>query len=363
MDASDLNKNINQTEEGENGIDLLGHHREATELTYGPEQTLINSVHVDDEAALSNFGEEQTNEESGQEEVALNDTRIIGGSHEVQEAKPILFDANNNNNKDQNLDAEYYNRKRLEEEYQKEVYYRSNPLRKFIGSTQGQSILPLKNRVFSNKKKGLPTIFSELRLDDVEDIQVDRDVHKKGLRTTLKLNLKALEIDKSSVDSMEKSKQVYSEYCRYNLTKPLDVSNVESVFKSNFKKKTNATNSRLRKQHPTQPQQVNLNSTMSTNTQNTTTNDSSISSDESGYYAKQQQPQGKKVSSQGNRDDLEINAHTVKYKDIQEMNRDVRQHKQQIAKSKTADSNAYVHVKYSAATSGKEHKPVSRGKR
>ncbi len=190
----------------------------------------------------------------------------------------------------------------------------------------------------------MPTIFSELRLDHIEDVQVDRDAHKKGLRTTLKLNLKALEIDKNPVDSLEKSKQVYSEYCRYNLTKPLDMTNVESVFKTNFPRKKN---SRAKKHHQTA---VNLNSTMSTHT-NTATNDSSVSSDES--------LANKKSSQESSRDELEINAHSVKYKDIQEMNRDVRKHKQYMAKSKTAASDPYVHVKYSTDPTGREHHHIN----
>ena len=205
------------------------------------------------------------------------------------------------------------------EEFRKNLYYKSNPLRKFVGSKSGQSILPLnklaKNN-YSNKKKGLPKIFSELRISEENQEQIieDRELHKKGLRTSLKLNLKALEIEKSVVNTLENSKKVYSEYCRYNISKPLDTSNVESIFKSDFKRfKTRST--RMKKYTP------NL-STAATTLQlnNTLSNNDSISSDENTFRSKKN-------------DDLEINAHTVKLKDLQEMSKEIKQHKANMAKS------------------------------
>lgn len=222
------------------------------------------------------------------------------------------------------------------EEFRKNLYYKSNPLRKFVSSKNGQSILPLNKlsrNSFSNKKKGLPKIFSELRISEENQAQIieDRELHKKGLRTSLKLNLKALEMEKSIVNTLENSKKVYSEYCRYNLTKPLDTSNVESMFKSDFKRfKTRST--RMKKYTP------NLTTTTATlQLNNTVSNNDSVSSDENTFRSKKNE-------------DLEINAHTVKLKDLQEMSKEIKQHKANMAKS----NYNTIYVKCNETSSSRE---------
>lgn len=148
------------------------------------------------------------------------------------------------------------------EEILKNEYYKSNPLRNYA-PTRGQTILP-HNFVFQslkqasygniseqgdtavsidsqsenncnqfvtsykNKKKSLPKVYKDLRI--TRDIEEDRDLHRQKLRTILKLNL--TQFKKSPIDLLENSKKVYSEYCRNNLEKPLDLANVESVLKN-----------------------------------------------------------------------------------------------------------------------------------
>ena len=217
-----------------------------------------------------------------------------------------------------NIGPNYYDYQDREERL-KQLYYKSNPLRKFVGSTHGQSILPAGHKnAISNKKKGLPKIFSELRVNDLENDHMDREAHKKGLRTALKLNLQALEIEKSPIDTLENSKKIYSEYCRHNLNKPLDTSNIESVFKSDFKRLKTRSNLKKHKMTP------NLNSTLSHHTQNTHVPSESVSSDESSTF---RMPGSKKSA------DLEINAHTVKLKDLQDMNKEKKCYKAHMAKA------------------------------
>jgi len=221
------------------------------------------------------------------------------------------------------------------EETLKDIYYKSNPLREFVSSIPGQSILPSNSNSIKAsdsvyaKKKVLPRIFSELRVNEADDRERSteyRELHKKSLRTTLKLNLKALEIEKNPVDSLENSKKIYSEYCRYNLSKPLDTSNVESIFKSDFKRfKTRST--RMKKHYtPTS----NLNTTVSTLQLNTTMNDSNNSSDEGSFRVF---PGVVRAKNSGGADDLEINARMVKLKDLQEMSKEIKQHKAHMAKT------------------------------
>lgn len=201
----------------------------------------------------------------------------------------------------------------------KDMYYKSNPLRKFISSTPGQSIMPqskLSKAVYVNKKKGLPEIFSELRVNEVDQERVieNRELHKKGLRTTLKLNLKALEIDKNPIDTLEASKKIYTEYCRFNLTKPLDTSNVESIFKEDLKR-FKARSRRLKKRNT-----PGLNSTMSSHLNN----DSTSSEDSCTFKVG-----GRKCGDK----ELEINAHMVKLKGLNEMSKEIKQHKAYQAKN------------------------------
>jgi hypothetical protein len=110
------------------------------------------------------------------------------------------------------------------EEKLKYEYYKSNPLKNFA-PTKGQKVFPPN----SNMKKKLPTMFEELRFKT--DLEQDRNLHKKQLRTVLKLNLSALEKQRSPIVLKENSKKVYNEYSKYNITKAIDTSNVESVLK------------------------------------------------------------------------------------------------------------------------------------
>ena len=124
----------------------------------------------------------------------------------------------------------------------REEYYRSNPLRLFVSSVKGQTILPQNFTI--NKKKALPKIYSELRVTD--DLNQDRDMHKEKMRAHLKLSLNVLDNlnSKSTIDLMDYSKKIYNDYCKNNLTKPVDFKNVESVIKTIIKtRKGHRTNS------------------------------------------------------------------------------------------------------------------------
>ena len=146
------------------------------------------------------------------------------------------------------------------EEMLKQEYYKSNPLRNYA-PTRGQTILP-HNFVFQNlkqpslgnisvqsdtgnesqpeytsyqfansyknKKKSLPKVYKDLRI--TRDVEEDRELHRSRMRTILNLNL--TEFKKSSIDLLENSKKTYTEYCRNNLEKPINLTNVESVLKS-----------------------------------------------------------------------------------------------------------------------------------
>lgn len=124
-------------------------------------------------------------------------------------------------------------------EYEQELksrYYKSNPLRKYA-PTRGQTILP--GRSADTLKKPLPEIYNELRVS--KDLEQDRSMHRQKMRSALNLNLKSLEQQKNPIDLLENSKKVYSEYCKYNLTKPIDLTNVESTLKINLKLPNNNT--------------------------------------------------------------------------------------------------------------------------
>jgi len=124
------------------------------------------------------------------------------------------------------------------EEALKAQYYKSNPLRNYVSSVYGQSILPLKSS-YRNKKKSLPKIFNDLRI--TQNVQQDRELHRKKLCTSLNINLDSLDVlkKKNPIDTLEESKRIYSEFCKYNLTRPIDITNVESILKVNVLKKAN----------------------------------------------------------------------------------------------------------------------------
>lgn len=126
------------------------------------------------------------------------------------------------------------------EETLKLEYYKSNPLRNYVSSTYGQSILPVRSS-HRNKKKSLPKIFNDLRI--TENFQQDRELHRRKLCTSLNINLDSLDVlnRKNPIDMLEESKKIYSGYCKYNLTKPIDLTNVESILKANFSKKSDSS--------------------------------------------------------------------------------------------------------------------------
>lgn len=130
------------------------------------------------------------------------------------------------------------------EESVKLNYYKSNPLRNYVSSIYGKSILPGgKSSTQRNKKKSLPKIFTELRT--TENFQQDRELHRKKLCTSLNITLDSLDVlnRKNPIDMLEESKKIYSEYCKYNLTKPIDLTNVESILKTNLLRKSETNSS------------------------------------------------------------------------------------------------------------------------
>lgn len=124
------------------------------------------------------------------------------------------------------------------EETLKAEYYKSNPLRNYVSSIYGQSILPLKSS-YRNKKKSLPKIFNDLRI--TQNFQEDRELYRKKLCASLNINLGSLDVlnKRNPIDTLEESKRIYSEYCKYNLSRPIDLTNVESILKLNVLKKAN----------------------------------------------------------------------------------------------------------------------------
>ena len=229
---------------------------------------------------------------------------------------------------EENLSRNETSNYRDREEALKQIYYQSNPLRNFVASTKGQSILPpskMSSNVYSNKKKSLPQIFSDLRIADREHVQEDRDLHKKKMRTTLKLNLKALEMEKNPIDSLEASKKIYSEYCRHNLSRPIDLRNVESILKYDLKQFKNRSQKMKKILNPNQP--IGHSNGISLSQPLNTSNNSSMSSDESTFRSGMMKPL-KKLT-----DELEINAQTVKLKDLNGMGQEIKRHKTNLAKS------------------------------
>lgn len=157
----------------------------------------------------------------------------------------------------------------------KREYYMSEPLRSY-GQLRGESILPsrLKRQLLvdcsggadsndspllanptllpTRRAKSLPKAFAELRsTSETATNQTttttanantnsgeDRSIYKQKLRTELHLSSHLDEIEflrsfypKSQPEMLENSKRVYTEMSRANVTKPVDVDNVESVLK------------------------------------------------------------------------------------------------------------------------------------
>lgn len=153
----------------------------------------------------------------------------------------------------------------------KREYYMSEPLRSY-GQLRGESILPsrLKRQLLvdcsgadsndsplvanptllpTRRAKSLPKAFAELRSTSETttnqtaanantNSSEDRSIYKQKLRTELQLSSHLDEIEflrsfypKSQPEMLENSKRVYTEMSRANVTKPIDVDNVESVLK------------------------------------------------------------------------------------------------------------------------------------
>jgi hypothetical protein len=264
--------------------------------------------------------------------VTLKPLNIIESSEELQNSDQLALI------KEQQDQLRKVYRER--DEKLKKEYYKSNPLRNYA-PTRGQTILPpnfikkietkpgevheffLDNEIyhqFYNKKKQLPTVYQELRV--TKDVEEDRDLYKQKLRTKLKLNLDHKE-HKSTIDLIENSKKTYSEYCRYNLSKPLDVTNVESVIKQKLNKTHGATTS-LEK----------LND-LEFNSDNDFNN---ISLTES----------FRRANVAGNSrygPDLSIDAQTVSIKGLDDISKEIKSRKQKLAKLEQSQSSIYRVVK------------------
>lgn len=157
--------------------------------------------------------------------------------------------------------------KKIDEKKLKREYYLSEPL-KNLAQNRGESILPTKykkhllfghddvetvttndgesncsvSRGKSNHKQALPKIYAELR--ETTDLVENRKLYKQRMRTKLNLSSSCLleEVEclrggqhhilpKSQIDMIENSRKTYSEFSRFNISRPLKLDNVESVLK------------------------------------------------------------------------------------------------------------------------------------
>ncbi|RNA04198.1 hypothetical protein BpHYR1_015338 [Brachionus plicatilis] len=158
---------------------------------------------------------------------------------------------------------------------QKLKYYKSNPLRNFA-PTRGQPIVPHRHQI-----QQLPKIFNELRFTD--SCELDRSLHRQKIKSNL--SLKLAEPMRNPLDQMESSKKTYNEFSRLNLTRPIDISNVRSVLRENISpRKDETTDAYKRPKH---------------------------------------------LSKSA---DLLIDAHNVDLKYVEDMNSEIRKHKQKLAK-------------------------------
>ena len=129
---------------------------------------------------------------------------------------------------------------RLKEDEMKLEYFKSKEPMRNYAPTRGQKVLPQTFLVNLNQpqeaikkpqKKLLPKIYQELRVN--ENYEEDREKYKQKIKRSLNLSLNAIEPQKNPIDLIENSKKIYTEFCKYNLTKPIDLSNIESVLKHN----------------------------------------------------------------------------------------------------------------------------------
>ena len=152
-------------------------------------------------------------------------------------------------------DLENDNKKRDE-------YYKSNPLRNYA-PTKGQTILP--HSLNSSRKKRLPSAFKDLRNKDSNqqdgnsnnnnpsssnnnninnipssssgsknNTNPETMTHKYKLKADLKVNLFYTEdfSKKNLIDLRENTRKVYNEYCHKNITKPVNIRNVQASLKT-----------------------------------------------------------------------------------------------------------------------------------
>lgn len=179
---------------------------------------------------------------------------------------------------------------------QKLKYYKSNPLKNFA-PTRGQPIVPHRHEI-----QQLPKIFNDLRFN--EAYELDRSLHRKKIKSNLSLKLS--EPMKNPLDQMENSKKTYNEFSKLNLKKPIDLSNVKSVLKENITPRK----------------------------------------DENSDLYKRPKHLSKSA-------DLLIDAHNVDLKTVDNMNNEIRKHKQKLAK---LQFKSYKRPNSKKAKSSQEHK-------
>ncbi len=249
------------------------------------------------------------------------------------------------------------------EEHLKLEYYKSNPLRNYVSSIYGQSIMPHHNNNnklgfnnVKNKKKSLPKIFDDLRI--TQNFQQDRTIHRQQLCTSLNINLNSLDIlnKKNPIDLLEESKKIYSEYCKYNLSKPIDLTNVESILKVNILNNNNnnvqTMNEEKSSSTTTTTTELSNHDTFSNSLTNSqasleAASDYSFSVQPSSQQQQQQQVKRIKFKLGTNNSDilLNINAQQAKIKELTQINNDIKEHKKQLASNNIDSINLRHHYK------------------
>lgn len=264
------------------------------------------------------------------------------------------------------------------EEHLKLEYYKSNPLRNYVSSIYGQSILPhklgLNNNNVKNKKKSLPKIFDDLRI--TQNFQQDRNIHRQQLCTSLNINLNSLDIlnKKNPIDMLEESKKIYSEYCKYNLSKPIDLTNVESILKVNILNNNN-NNNNVQTNEEKSSSEGTTTTTTTTDLSNHDTFSNSLTNSQASLEAasdysfsvqpsshqQQQQQQVKRIKFKlgTNNSDilLKINAQQAKIKELTEINNDIKEHKKQLASNNIDSINLKHHYKTIESENTEDSKP------
>ena len=211
----------------------------------------LNSSAFNGLAMLKNYSQKSNSLTKSE---SCDDYLSIGNRNDLNE---VFGMSNRSISNDGRLRSVY----QTKEEELKMEYYKSNPLR-YYAPTRGQRILPQlpADRTGSvlpalgshQSKKALPAIYSELR--ETANVTVDRELHKKRLRTMLKINLNGINQPKNLIDKLENSRKTYTEFSRLNKSKPLDCSRIESVLKGNGRSQVYTSNqlshSRNKSYHP-----------------------------------------------------------------------------------------------------------------